>query len=62
MPPAPVQRVIQAYTISSGENLNTLAQKFQVSAGQLQALNPGVNFGSIKPGETVSVPALVPAQ
>lgn len=62
MPPMPLKLIIQPYTISSDENINTLAQKYQITVRQIQAANPGINIDSIKPGETVNIPTFVPTQ
>ena len=60
-PPAPPTAVVpRPYTVSSGENLNTLAQKLNVSPGQIQAANPGVNLKAIPPGQTITIPTLEP--
>ncbi len=42
------------YTIASGETLNSLATRFEIGAGTLQAANPGVSFN---PGVEILVPA-----
>ena len=60
-PPAPPTAVVpRPYTVSSGENLNTLAQKLNVSPAQIQAANPGVNLKGISPGTIITIPTLEP--
>jgi hypothetical protein len=60
--PVPMTEVNRAYLLSSGESLASLAQRFQVSPDKIRAANPNLNFSAIKPGETVYIPVLVPAQ
>lgn len=52
----PQPRYNQSYQISTGDTLETIAQRYQVSTVDIQAANPDVNFNAIHIGQHIYVP------
>jgi LysM repeat protein len=51
-PPAPKKKY---YTVRSGDNFSKVAQKHNLTIGQLQKLNPGVKVSRIQVGQKLRV-------
>ena len=45
------------YVVKAGDTGMKIAQANHVSVGDLQAVNPGVNWSKLKPGDKVKLPA-----
>ncbi|HEX4343282.1 MAG TPA: LysM domain-containing protein [Verrucomicrobiae bacterium] len=53
-PPPPPTAI---YTLSLGENLNGISQRFGVPVSTIQALNPGIDLTHVRPGDMIRLPA-----
>lgn len=49
-----------AHTIQPGENLGILARTFSTTINDIMAVNPGVDFHALKPGDSINLPVIVP--
>ncbi|MCX6894793.1 MAG: LysM peptidoglycan-binding domain-containing protein [Verrucomicrobia bacterium] len=61
LPPVPQPTVTtQPHVIQPGENLGILARTFSTKIGDIMAVNPGVDFHALKPGDTINLPVIQP--
>jgi LysM repeat protein len=54
-PPAPAPSG-KTYTVQPGDDLSTIAADLNITLGQLEAANPGINVNLIFPGQVLNVP------
>jgi len=56
-PPLPPPLPTSTYTLSIGENLNTVSQRSGVPISVIQLLNPNLDLTTIRPGDKILLPA-----
>lgn len=49
------QGAFAVYRLRSGENTQTILNRFKMSTGELEALNPGINVNNLSSGQQVTV-------
>ncbi len=49
------------HVIQPGENLISLSFTYSAKASDIMAVNPGVSFPTLKPGDTINLPVIEPA-
>lgn len=55
-PPAPKPPPTKTHVLAAGQSLDFVARLYGVDPAALRAANPNLNFGKLKPGESVSIP------
>jgi LysM repeat protein len=60
-PPAPSTPTLQTHVIQPGETLADVAQANSTGVVNIEAVNPGVDFRNLKPGDTIYLPPTQPA-
>ena len=59
--PAPQPTIAtQPHVIQPGETIGILARNFSTKVGDIMAVNPGVDFRALKPGDTINLPVILP--
>jgi len=56
-PPMPPMPPTSTYTLSIGENLNTVSQRSGVPINVIQLLNPNLDLTTLRPGDKIALPA-----
>jgi LysM repeat protein len=58
--PAPVLHPSECI-VTSGDTLSSIAAQFHTSLAAVEAVNPGINYNLIKPGQVLHLPGAAPA-
>ncbi len=61
-PSAPPQPTVSTrpHVIQPGETIGLLARNYSTRVSDIIAVNPGVNFSALKPGDTINLPVILP--
>jgi LysM repeat protein len=59
-PTPPVQLANQRHVIEPNESLATLSLRYVIKISDIIAANPGVNFNTLKPGDAINLPVILP--
>jgi LysM repeat protein len=57
-PPVPQTPNLQTHVIQPGETLADVARAYSMGTVNIMAANPGVDFRSLKPGDTINIPII----
>jgi LysM repeat protein len=58
-PTSPASVVTVRHTIVAGDTLVTIARSQRLRVSDIEAVNPGVNFHALNPGDSINLPVIV---
>lgn len=59
--PAPQPIPAQTHVMGRTETVQALAQLYGISMSAMQAANPGLDLGTVGPGDSIRIPGIIPA-